>query len=219
MKWQISSQKKEGKNSNPRRICPTEKSKLLSIIKRKPSSTARRKDTTQTRTCSISWHDTNRPSSFATVCNAKNKRFTTVCFSEATVTTCQLNWLRHSLLLEQIHQIKISIEKSYPLPHYTLKVIRLKQKTHHIYQPFSFHFDRESSNHIQNRFVNICKIHNIYKKITKKSCSSLFFHFLHFLVCLFVYIDTALYLLWVKVCMVWQSHMFLEWSPKAWAVD
>ena len=41
MKWQISSQKKEGKNSNPHRICPTEKSKLLSIIKRKPSSTAR----------------------------------------------------------------------------------------------------------------------------------------------------------------------------------
>ena len=65
MKWQISSQKKEGKKSNPHRICPTEKSKLLSIIKRKPSSTARLKDTTQTRTRSISWHDTNRPSSFA----------------------------------------------------------------------------------------------------------------------------------------------------------
>ena len=51
--------------SNPHRICPTEKSKLLSIIKRKPSSTARLKDTTQTRMRSISWHDTNRPSSFA----------------------------------------------------------------------------------------------------------------------------------------------------------
>ena len=61
----LSSQKKEGKKSNPHRICHTEKSKLLSIIKRKPSSTARLKDTTQTRTRSISWHDTNRPSSFA----------------------------------------------------------------------------------------------------------------------------------------------------------
>ena len=40
-------------------------SKLLYIIKRKPSSTARLKDTTQTRTRSISWRDTNRPSSFA----------------------------------------------------------------------------------------------------------------------------------------------------------
>ena len=64
-KWQISLQKKEGKKSNPHRICHTEKSKLLSIIKRKPSSTARLKDTTQTRTRSISWRDTNRPSSFA----------------------------------------------------------------------------------------------------------------------------------------------------------
>ena len=35
MKWQISSQKKEGKKSNPHRTCPTEKSKLLSIIKKK----------------------------------------------------------------------------------------------------------------------------------------------------------------------------------------
>ena len=32
---------KEGKKSNPHRICHTEKSKLLSIIKRKPPSTAR----------------------------------------------------------------------------------------------------------------------------------------------------------------------------------
>ena len=35
MKWQISLQKKEGKRSNPNHICPTEKSKLLSIIKKK----------------------------------------------------------------------------------------------------------------------------------------------------------------------------------------
>ena len=35
MKWQISSQKKEGKKSNPHRIRPTDKSKLLSIIKKK----------------------------------------------------------------------------------------------------------------------------------------------------------------------------------------
>ena len=57
---------KEGREkSNPHRICHTEKSKLLSIIKRKPSSTARLKDTTQTRMRSISWRDTNRPSSFA----------------------------------------------------------------------------------------------------------------------------------------------------------
>ena len=57
---------KEGREkSNPHRICPTDKSKLSSIINRKPSSTARQKDTTQTRTRSISWHDTNKPSSFA----------------------------------------------------------------------------------------------------------------------------------------------------------
>ena len=49
----------------PLYIMLEEKSKLLSIIKRKPSSTARLKDTTQTRTRSISWRDTNRPSSFA----------------------------------------------------------------------------------------------------------------------------------------------------------
>ena len=50
MKWQMSSQKKEGKSSNSHHICPTESSKLLSIIKRKPSSTARLDDTNQTRT-------------------------------------------------------------------------------------------------------------------------------------------------------------------------
>ena len=38
----------KGKRSNPHHICPTEKSKLLSIIRRKPSSTARLEDTTQT---------------------------------------------------------------------------------------------------------------------------------------------------------------------------
>ena len=54
MKWQISSQEKEGKRSNPHHICPTEKSNLLSLINRKPSSTARLVDTTQTRTHSIS---------------------------------------------------------------------------------------------------------------------------------------------------------------------
>ena len=41
MKQQISSQKKEGKRSNPHHICPTEKSKLLSVTRRKPPSTAR----------------------------------------------------------------------------------------------------------------------------------------------------------------------------------
>ena len=65
MKWQISSQKKEGKRSNPHHICPSEKSKLLTIMKKKPSSTARLEDTTQTRTHIISCHDTNRLSSFA----------------------------------------------------------------------------------------------------------------------------------------------------------
>ena len=48
-----------------RHICSTEKTKLLSVIKRKPSFTARLEDTTQTRTHSISCHDTNRPPSFA----------------------------------------------------------------------------------------------------------------------------------------------------------
>ena len=62
---QLAKERRKKKNSHPHRICPTEKSKLLSIIKRKPSSTARLKDTTQTRTRSISWHDTNRPSSLA----------------------------------------------------------------------------------------------------------------------------------------------------------
>ena len=38
---------------------------LLSITKRKPSATAILKDTNQTRTHSISCHDTNRPPSFA----------------------------------------------------------------------------------------------------------------------------------------------------------
>ena len=61
IKWQINSQKKEGKRSNPHHICPTEKSKFLSIIKRKSSSTAKLED----RTHSISCHNTNRPSSFA----------------------------------------------------------------------------------------------------------------------------------------------------------
>ena len=46
--------RRKGKRSNPHHICPTEKSKLLSIIMRKPSSTARLEDTTQTRTHSIS---------------------------------------------------------------------------------------------------------------------------------------------------------------------
>ena len=51
--------------SNPDHICPTEKSKLLSITKRKPSSTARLEDTNQIRTHSISFHDTTTPPSFA----------------------------------------------------------------------------------------------------------------------------------------------------------
>ena len=55
----------KGKRSNPYYICPTEKSKLLSVTRRKPPSTARLADTTQTRTHSISCHNTNRPSSFA----------------------------------------------------------------------------------------------------------------------------------------------------------
>ena len=57
--------KKEGKRSNPHHICPAEKPKLLSIIKRKPSSTARLEATTQTRKHFITYHDTNRPPSFA----------------------------------------------------------------------------------------------------------------------------------------------------------
>ena len=65
MKQQISTQKKEEERSNSHHICPTEKSKLLSVIKRMPSSTARLEDTTQTRMHSISCHDTNRPPSFA----------------------------------------------------------------------------------------------------------------------------------------------------------
>ena len=63
--YQISSQKKEGKRSNPHHTCPTEKSTLLSILKIKPSSTQRQEDTNQTKTHSISCHDTNRPPSFA----------------------------------------------------------------------------------------------------------------------------------------------------------
>ena len=47
-------------------MCPKEKSKLLSITKRKPSSTARLENTNQMRTHSISCHDTNRPSEQAT---------------------------------------------------------------------------------------------------------------------------------------------------------
>ena len=66
MKWQISSQKKEGKRSNPHHTCPTEKSKLLSMImKRKPSSTANLEASNQTRMHSIICHDINRPSSFS----------------------------------------------------------------------------------------------------------------------------------------------------------
>ena len=51
---------KEGKEKEqPPHICPAEKSKLLSTIKRKPSITARLEDITQTRKHSISCHDTN----------------------------------------------------------------------------------------------------------------------------------------------------------------
>ena len=53
---------KEGREtSNPHLICPIEKSRLLSMIKRKPSSTARLEVTTQTGTHSIRCHNTNRP--------------------------------------------------------------------------------------------------------------------------------------------------------------
>ena len=64
---------KEGKRSNPHHICPTEKSKLLTI-RRKPSSTSRLEDTTQTRMHSISCHDTNRPSSGYCRLNSHLKR-------------------------------------------------------------------------------------------------------------------------------------------------
>ena len=56
--------KKEGERSKPHHTCPTEKSKLLSVTRRKPLSTARLADTTKTRTHSISCYNTNRPSSF-----------------------------------------------------------------------------------------------------------------------------------------------------------
>ena len=62
MAYQLAREGRE--RSNPHHICPTEKSKLLSKIRRKPFSTARLEDTTQTRTHSISCHDTNSPSSF-----------------------------------------------------------------------------------------------------------------------------------------------------------
>ena len=56
---------KEGREKEqPHHICHTEKSKLLSVTRIKPPSTARLEDTTQTMTHSISCHDSNR-SSFA----------------------------------------------------------------------------------------------------------------------------------------------------------
>ena len=78
MKWQISSQKKEGKRSNPHHMCPTEKSKLLSMIKIKPSSTARLEDTTQPgRTPSAATTPTDHhrsPCSPSMFCNYKDEK-------------------------------------------------------------------------------------------------------------------------------------------------